>query len=92
MSTATSTQHDQSGRPKVLIAGGGLGGLTMGMLLHKAGIPFEIYERAADVKPLGKAQLGNTHSYLSIIVNCDHHQWLLLFLPRSYKEHSSHYS
>lgn len=28
----------------------------MGMLLHKAGIPFEIYERATDIKPLGKAQ------------------------------------
>lgn len=44
----------QGGRPKVLIVGAGLAGLTLGMLLHKAGIPFEIYERAAVVKPLGK--------------------------------------
>lgn len=40
-------------RPKVLIVGAGLAGLTLGMLLDKAGIPFEIYERAQEVKPLG---------------------------------------
>lgn len=40
-------------RPKVLIVGAGLGSLTLGMLLHKANIPFEIYERAPEVKPLG---------------------------------------
>lgn len=57
--SATSPQHsqdkDQTGRPKVLIVGAGLAGLTLGMLLHKASIPFEIYERAAVVKPLGKS-------------------------------------
>lgn len=59
--SAASTQHSHSeGRPKVLIAGGGLGGLTMGLLLHKAGIPFEIYERATDIKPLGRSQLEHT--------------------------------
>ncbi|KAF8946752.1 hypothetical protein BGZ47_011496 [Haplosporangium gracile] len=46
-------------RPKVLIVGAGLGGLTLGMLLHKAHIPFEIYERAAEVKPLGSAMYFN---------------------------------
>ncbi|KAG0276776.1 hypothetical protein BGZ96_003142 [Linnemannia gamsii] len=55
--TSSSPQHhhdtDQTGRPKVLIVGAGLAGLTLGMLLHKAGIPFEIYERVAVVKPLG---------------------------------------
>ncbi|KAF8946751.1 hypothetical protein BGZ47_011495 [Haplosporangium gracile] len=39
-------------RPKVLIVGAGLAGLTLGMLLHKANIPFEIYERASKVKSL----------------------------------------
>ncbi|KAK3805212.1 MAG: hypothetical protein JOS17DRAFT_808613 [Linnemannia elongata] len=47
-------------RPKVLIVGAGLGGLTLGMLLHKANIPFEIYERAAVVKPLGSAMFFNS--------------------------------
>ncbi|KAG0204212.1 hypothetical protein BGX33_008654 [Mortierella sp. NVP41] len=46
-------------RPKVLIVGAGLGGLTLGMLLQKAGIPYEIFERAAEVKPLGSAMYFN---------------------------------
>lgn len=60
--TAASPQYhqdtDQSGRPKVLIVGAGLAGLTLGMLLHKAGIPFEIYERVTVVKPLGRPHKG----------------------------------
>ncbi|KAF9151720.1 hypothetical protein BG015_006295 [Linnemannia schmuckeri] len=56
---AVTFRHDRSvmhaKRPKVLIAGAGLGGLSLGILLHKAGIPFEIFERAAEVKPLGSA-------------------------------------
>lgn len=40
-------------RPKVLIVGAGLGGLTLGMILQKTDIPYEIIERASEVKPLG---------------------------------------
>ncbi|KAG0371495.1 hypothetical protein BGX24_001586 [Mortierella sp. AD032] len=39
--------------PKVLIVGAGLGGLMMGILLDKIGVPYHIYERALEVKPLG---------------------------------------
>lgn len=39
--------------PYVLIAGAGLGGLLMGTLLERIGIPYHIFERAAKVKPLG---------------------------------------
>ncbi|KAG9071656.1 hypothetical protein KI688_005869 [Linnemannia hyalina] len=60
---AVTFKHDRSimyaKRPKVLIVGAGLAGLTLGMLLYKAGIPFEIYERAAKVKPLGSAMYFN---------------------------------
>ncbi|KAG0293469.1 hypothetical protein BGZ96_002811 [Linnemannia gamsii] len=39
--------------PRVLIAGGGLGGLFLGILLEKAGIPYEVFERSGEIKPLG---------------------------------------
>lgn len=42
-------------KPKVIIVGAGLGGITLGILLEKAGIPYEIFERAPEVKPLGSA-------------------------------------
>ncbi len=37
----------------VLIAGGGIAGLVMGLTLHQLGLPFRIYERVAEPKPLG---------------------------------------
>lgn len=39
--------------PKVMIAGAGLAGLLLGILLDKARIPYHIYERTASIKPLG---------------------------------------
>ncbi|KAG0296749.1 hypothetical protein BGZ96_008609 [Linnemannia gamsii] len=38
---------------EVVIVGGGLAGLLLGILLHKAGTPFTILERASSIKPLG---------------------------------------
>ncbi|KAG9071628.1 hypothetical protein KI688_005841 [Linnemannia hyalina] len=40
-------------KPTVLIVGAGLGGLMLGALLEKQGIPYTIFERATTVKPLG---------------------------------------
>ncbi|KAK3830309.1 MAG: hypothetical protein J3R72DRAFT_259556 [Linnemannia gamsii] len=42
-------------KPTVLIVGAGLGGLMLGALLEKSGIPYKIFERATAVKPLGSA-------------------------------------
>ncbi|KAF9982804.1 hypothetical protein BGZ75_005711 [Mortierella antarctica] len=42
-------------RPKVLIVGAGVGGITLAILLETAGVPYDVYERAAEVKPLGAA-------------------------------------
>lgn len=40
-------------KPKVLISGAGIGGLTLAILLKKANIPFLVLEKTHDAKPLG---------------------------------------
>jgi cation diffusion facilitator CzcD-associated flavoprotein CzcO len=52
----TGTHSPQGTRPRVLIVGAGLGGLTLSLLLEKAGIPYTILERSAAIKPLGNIQ------------------------------------
>lgn len=37
----------------VLIAGAGIGGLTLGLSLHQLGIPFRIFEAVQEIRPLG---------------------------------------
>jgi len=41
-------------QPKVLIVGAGLAGLMTGILLERAGIPYDIFERASEIKPIGE--------------------------------------
>ena len=38
---------------KVIIAGGGIGGLTLGLTLHQIGIPFVVLETWSEMRPLG---------------------------------------
>jgi 5-methylphenazine-1-carboxylate 1-monooxygenase len=38
---------------EVIIVGAGIGGLTLGLALHAAGIPCRIFESAADIRPVG---------------------------------------
>ena len=40
-------------RSPVIIAGAGIGGLTLGLTLQQLGIPFVIYESVRELKPLG---------------------------------------
>jgi 2-polyprenyl-6-methoxyphenol hydroxylase-like FAD-dependent oxidoreductase len=40
-------------RPHVLIAGGGIGGLTAALALHAKGIEVTVFESVAEIKPLG---------------------------------------
>ncbi|KAF9317215.1 hypothetical protein BG003_001080, partial [Podila horticola] len=42
-------------KPKVLIVGAGIGGLMLANLLQKGNIPYDIYDRANEMKPLGSA-------------------------------------
>lgn len=44
---------DTHNKPTVLIVGAGLGGLMLGALLERQGVPYTILERAAVIKPLG---------------------------------------
>lgn len=37
----------------VLIPGAGIAGLTLGLTLHQIGVPFQIYEKTAELTPLG---------------------------------------
>ena len=37
----------------IIIAGAGIGGLTLGCALKRAGLPFRIFERAAELRPAG---------------------------------------
>src|SRR5471030_84815 len=37
----------------ILIVGAGVGGLTLGLALHAAGIPCRVFESAAEIKPVG---------------------------------------
>src|SRR6056297_4210200 len=37
----------------VLIAGGGIAGLSLGLTLHQLGVPFRIFEAARDIRPMG---------------------------------------
>lgn len=49
----TPEELENMEKPKVLISGAGLGGLTLAILLKKANIPFLVFERAHEVKPFG---------------------------------------
>lgn len=41
------------GEAMILIAGGGIAGLVMGLTLHQLGLPFRVFERVAEPRPLG---------------------------------------
>ncbi|KAF8955614.1 hypothetical protein BGZ46_002586, partial [Entomortierella lignicola] len=53
--TSTTKKSNTPTNARVLIAGGGIGGLTLAALLEKAGIEYAIFERAKAIKPLGSA-------------------------------------
>ena len=55
--SSTSDTIDPPREFHVLIVGAGLGGLLMAILLDRAGISFELFEKAEKIKPLGNHEL-----------------------------------
>ncbi|KAF9538408.1 hypothetical protein EC957_006783 [Mortierella hygrophila] len=49
----------------VLTTGASLAGLFLGILLERAGIPFDIYERAAEIKLHNEDRLSNTNRFFN---------------------------
>ena len=45
--------HAASTMDDVIIIGGGIGGLTLALMLHEAGIGCRVYEGAPEIKPIG---------------------------------------
>ena len=37
----------------ILIAGGGIAGLSLGLTLHEIGVPFRIFEATREIRPMG---------------------------------------
>ncbi|KAG0351437.1 hypothetical protein BC939DRAFT_470543 [Gamsiella multidivaricata] len=52
---SSSTLPLENPKPVVMIAGGGLGGLMLGILLERSNVPYHIFERASEIKSLGAA-------------------------------------
>jgi len=49
-----SLSSTHTSKPKVLIVGGGIGGMSLAILLEKAGIPYLVFERTSEMKFLGE--------------------------------------
>jgi zeaxanthin epoxidase len=55
VSEASTSSEDEEKRsqPKVIIAGGGVGGLCLALALQAKGVPFTLYEKVKKYKPFG---------------------------------------
>ncbi|KAG0381007.1 hypothetical protein BGX24_001195 [Mortierella sp. AD032] len=52
---STTASDSTQGRLRVLIVGGGIGGLMLGLMLERASIDYVILERSSEIRPLGSA-------------------------------------
>jgi len=66
-STDTNLQTNSTLSSKVLIVGAGIGGLFLAILLDKAGIPYEIYERSPESHAVGKNKALSPVKFLLIM-------------------------
>ncbi|KAF9427717.1 hypothetical protein BGZ94_004319, partial [Podila epigama] len=70
----TQEEREVLTRPMVLISGAGISGLALAVLLYKADIPFLIFEKAKEVRPLAPLfkQLGIFDEFVSLSKRQDH--------------------
>ena len=57
-------------KPKILIVGAGIGGLTAAIALRQAGIGVEVFERAAELKEIG-AGIGLSANAIRVLKHLD---------------------
>ncbi|GJJ75048.1 hypothetical protein EMPS_07406 [Entomortierella parvispora] len=59
---STNTQPVSPGaNPHVIIVGAGIGGLTLALLLERAGVSYVVLEKTSSIKPLGSALAVSGH-------------------------------
>ncbi|KAF9208690.1 hypothetical protein BGZ59_010490 [Podila verticillata] len=60
--TASTNAHHETSPPlpRVIIVGGGLGGLLLAVILEQVGIPYTVFERSSEIKPLGAIMCLNS--------------------------------
>ncbi|GJJ75045.1 hypothetical protein EMPS_07403 [Entomortierella parvispora] len=64
MST-TNEPVSPGAKPHVIIVGSGIGGLTLALLLERAGVSYVVLEKTSSIKPLGSAlSVGGPVTYL----------------------------
>lgn len=69
---STHTHHYHTGNmkeeppPTVMIVGAGLGGLTLAILLQRAGIEYQLFEKSTEIKPFGTPPLPSFHTFFRL--------------------------
>ena len=53
LAASASQSVPEGNMDEIIIVGAGIGGLTLGLALHAAGIPCRIFESAAEIRPIG---------------------------------------
>lgn len=79
--TASTNAYHESPPPlpRVIIVGGGLGGLLLAVILEQVGIPYTVFERSSEMKPLGKTA-SSYIEFFSHVPSTNSEIFLLAFL------------
>lgn len=62
-------------KPHVIIVGAGIGGLTLALLLERAGVSYAILEKTSSIKPLGNENQISIYQTLQLPLREDSLNW-----------------